>query len=92
MEYTYIQDIHDSGSWLVILGCPLESKHHVFSHASQSLSGPTFATCAACEHQVGKNYQLLGLDNEPVKVYPERLKCGYKGEAADSQLPVEFKI
>ncbi len=78
MEYTYIQDLDGSGSWLVILACPLESKHQDVSTAPHSLSGPTFATCATCEYQSGRNYQILGPDNEPLAIYPERLQCGYK--------------
>jgi hypothetical protein len=77
MEYTYIRDAKNKGRWLVILGCPLPSKHEVFSDAPQSLSGPTFATCAVCEYQVGLNYHTLGADGETVATYPARLQCGY---------------
>jgi hypothetical protein len=61
MESSLVKDARGLGSWIVILGYPLKEKH-TLSDPSRNLSGPTFADCAHCEYQVGKDYEILGSD------------------------------
>lgn len=61
----------------MILGCPLSEKHEL-KDPSNGLSGPSFATCAACEHQLAKDAATLNADGEydGGQLFPDLLKCG----------------
>ena len=77
MESTSIKDPNDIGKWILILGCPLKEKHSLTDHIER-VSGPTFADCASCGFQQGKNFELLDSTGEfPIVVNPDLLKCGY---------------
>jgi hypothetical protein len=77
MESVSIKDQGGIGVWIMISGCPLPEKHSLFDR-TQDLSGPTFAVCACCEFQKGKNFQLFDARGDlPVAAYPEHLRCGY---------------
>lgn len=77
MESTSIKDPNGIGKWILILGCPLKEKHSLTDHIER-VSGPTFADCASCEFQEGRNFQLFDPSGElPVAAYPELLRCGY---------------
>lgn len=75
MEWTHVQK--DDGKWILILGCPLREKHSLVCN-DQSVSGPRFAECASCEHQIGSDYEVSGADGnlDGALVLPDRLKCG----------------
>ena len=64
--------------WMVILGCPLKEKHSIASEKGDLL-GPGFADCARCEHQAGRNLEVISNDDIGAYVYPERLVCGFQG-------------
>ena len=78
MKWTYKKG-RKIGQWIVILGCPLDAKHSIRDD-TQQISGPSFAECACCEHQVGSGYETLGMHGyqDGTPVYPERLKCGLR--------------
>lgn len=79
MDIYLLKDDRDAGSWVMIIGCPLPEKHEL-KDRNKGLSGPSFATCAECEYQVGKDVVILNADGEydGVQMYPELLKCGYE--------------
>ena len=82
MDHVLVRDKSGLGSWLLILGCPKHESHELYVEAHQ-VSGPTFAVCAACEHQVGINLEVCDPDVDwSVQAYPERLKCGLGGAMA----------
>lgn len=54
MESTSIKDPNGIGKWILILGCPLKEKHSLTDHIER-VSGPTFADCASCEFQQGRD-------------------------------------
>jgi len=62
---------------IVILYCPIPEKHEL-KDVMNGLSGPSFATCAECEHQAGKDFVILNYAGEydGAAMYPELLKCG----------------
>ena len=78
MDSTSIRAKGGIGGWILILGCPLREKHSFFDSV-QNISGPSFADCARCDYQVGRNYEIIGADGtyDGAAVYPERLECGY---------------
>ena len=75
MEWTSIKK--DGGNWILILGCPLMEKHSL-AFNDQNISGPTFAKCASCEHQIGNDYEVPNADGslDGASVLPDRLECG----------------
>lgn len=79
MEFSLIRDESSQGKWLVIIGCPLPERHSL-KDSNQKVSGPSFAQCAHCDYQVGKNYETLNADGtyDGADTYPERLRCGYE--------------
>lgn len=84
MESTSIKDPNGIGKWILILGCPLKEKHSLTDHIER-VSGPTFADCASCEFQQGRDFEFRGDETGefPFTVHPEGLKCGYSGNAED---------
>ena len=77
MDHIVTEDPSGRGAWILILGCP-RPQSHTLHDAERNVSGPTFAFCAACEHQVGLNVE--GRDSESdwsLDAYPERLRCGF---------------
>jgi len=76
MESLLIKDAAGIGKWILILGCPLAEKHSLFD-AIQNDSGPTFAVCACCEFQEGRDFQFFDSTGEfPIEAFPDLLKCG----------------
>ena len=73
--YKFKDKIH-GGSWMLILGCPLPEKHDLHDRTTEK-TGPSFAQCSQCEHQIGRNFEILGEDGEydGAKIFPERLMC-----------------
>ena len=59
---------------MLILGCHLPEKHNLHDSAT-GRTGPSFAQCAQCEHQIGRNFEILGEDGEydGAQIFPERL-------------------
>jgi hypothetical protein len=77
MKFVQVADPSGSGTWLLILGCPVEPSH-ILHDKNRTVSGPTFAICANCEHQKGINLEIHDFDSEwSNEIHPERLKCGY---------------
>lgn len=77
MDYVATKHPSGLGSWLLILGCPQDESHELHD-AENKVSGPSFASCASCAHQMGE--QLEDYDSEAdwsSRVFPERLKCGF---------------
>ena len=76
MESTSIKDPNGIGKWILILGCPLKEKHSLTDHIER-VSGPTFADCASCEFQQGRDFEFRDPTGEfPIVVHPHLLKCG----------------
>lgn len=77
MEIHLLKEDTDVGSWVMILGCPMPEKHDLKDRMN-GLCGPSFATCAECEYQAGKDFVILNPDGEydGAMMYPELLKCG----------------
>ena len=67
MNWTYKKD-KNGGKWFLILGCPLKEKHSIIDEG-QNVSGPSFADCAHCEFQIGKNYEILSSDGSYWRKY-----------------------
>lgn len=75
MDHQLIEDESGKGNWLVILGCPRPESHTLHDRERQ-ISGPTFAFCAACEHQTGLHIERRDPEADWfVQAAPERLKC-----------------
>ena len=76
MKWNYIE-AEGGGKWILIQGCPLPEKHSLKDPKTEA-TGPTFADCASCEYQQGKDYEILGALGiyDAAQVFPERLKCG----------------
>jgi hypothetical protein len=76
MESTSIKDLNGIGKWILILGCPLAERHSLFDPV-QNASGPTFAVCACCEFQQGRDFEFRDPTGEfPIVVHPHLLKFG----------------
>jgi len=84
MESTSIKNEGGLGTRILILGCPLKEKHSV-NDGVRKISGPSFAGCASCKFQRGKDFEFRGDETGefPFIVYPERLRCGYSDEVQD---------
>lgn len=77
MDHITIKDPSAGGSWLLILGCPWAQKHLLFDRA-RNVSGPSFADCASCEHQIGDYFEQRELEEGWIaRTFPEFLECGY---------------
>ncbi len=76
MDAHRLRDEKHGGYWLMILGCPLPGKHDLKDPLA-GLSGPSFATCATCENQVGEDVALGGADGDynGAELFPDRLTC-----------------
>lgn len=76
MKIHKFKDPKTGGSWIMILGCPLPEKH-TLCDAQTAQTGPSFAQCAECEHQIGENFELLGAEGhyDAARIFPERLLC-----------------
>jgi hypothetical protein len=84
MDHVLVKDKSGLGSWVLILGCPRAESHELYVEAPQ-VSGPTFAVCAACEHQIGINTEVCDLEVDwSVEAYPERLRCGFSNGNASN--------
>jgi hypothetical protein len=72
------------GTRILILGCPLKEKHSV-ADVVRKVSGPSFAGCASCEFQRGKDFEFRGDETGefPFIVHPDRLQCGYSDGVED---------
>jgi len=82
MDHILVRDRSGLGSWVLILGCPRAESHEMYVEAHQ-VSGPTFAVCAACEHQIGINLEVGDPNVDwSLEAYPERLSCGWTGSMA----------
>ena len=77
MDIHLLKDDTNSGSWVMIVSCPLPGKHELKDPVTRQ-GGPSFDTCAKCEHQTGKGFVILNPDGEydGALSYPELLKCG----------------
>ena len=64
VKSTLVKDKGGTGSWILILGCPLKEKYSL-SNSLKNVSGPTFADCAHCEYQVGINAHEYGSFSPP---------------------------
>lgn len=65
------------GSWIVILGCPLVHRHEPIITAGRDVPGPSFAVCASCEHQLGRDFDMRDPYMDwSTQAYPELLACG----------------
>ena len=79
MDHALIPEESGQGRWIVILGCPLPEAHVLVDQA-RTISGPSFALCADCEHQRGSSYEDRDLDAEwSARIDPGRLDCGFCG-------------
>lgn len=76
MDHVITPDPSGTGSWVLILGCP-QPKLHELMAPEHGLSGPSFATCASCDHQTGAEFSLHSLDGWVADIFPERLTCGF---------------
>ena len=76
MEIHLLKDGTGAGAWVMILGCPMPEKHELKDRMN-GLSGPSFAICAECEYQAGKDFVILNPDGEydGATMCPELLKC-----------------
>jgi hypothetical protein len=80
MDYVLTKDPSGVGSWVLMVGCPWIQSHQLHDEEGK-VSGPTFAFCANCPHQVGKHFEFRESEMDwTAQVHPERLECGYKGE------------
>jgi hypothetical protein len=77
MKWTNVR-VDGGGKWILILGCPLPEKHTLKDRDSGA-TGPSFADCAGCPYQAGRDYEILGAlgTYDASRVFPERLECGY---------------
>ena len=84
MDIHLLKDDAPTGSWVMILGCPMPEKHGL-KDKTNGLNGPSFATCAECEHQIGEKYQMMGADGnyDGTDIFPERLVCGIQDTNSD---------
>jgi len=77
MQFVLAKDASGSGSWLLILGCPLAQAHQLLDETRQ-VSGPSFAACADCPHQTGTQFENRDPELDwSISIHPERLECGY---------------
>ncbi len=76
MDHITTPDPSGTGSWLLILGCPNVENHDLMD-ADRGLSGPSFATCASCEHQMGEIPEHPSSEGWIADIFPERLSCGF---------------
>ena len=76
MKIYKFKDKKYGGFWILILGCPLPEKHNLHDNATGKI-GPSFAQCSQCEHQIGRNFEILDSDGEydGAEIFPERLMC-----------------
>ncbi|HJV48261.1 MAG TPA: hypothetical protein VJ549_03200 [Geothrix sp.] len=82
MDYIETQHPSGIGTWLLILGCPRDRSDHLHDR-ERGLVGPSFATCANCEHQVGTQFEHYDEEADwSVRVFPEFLECGFTPETA----------
>ena len=80
MDHVIAPDPSGTGSWVLILGCPRPEIHEL-TDPERGVSGPSFATCAWCEHQTGAQLEHRDPDDWLVEFHPERLACGFSGGA-----------
>ena len=76
MDHVITPDPSGLGSWVLILGCP-QAERHDLADPERGVSGPSFATCASCEHQSGARFEDRDPDDWLADFHPERLACGF---------------
>lgn len=82
MDYLVTKDPSGLGSWVMILGCPLQQLHQLRDE-EWHVSGPSFACCATCMHQAGSNFESYDQEVDwSLRICPERLECGIAGAFA----------
>lgn len=78
MHHVTTPDPSGHGNWLLILGCPWIEAHDLVDR-DRGVSGPSFATCAGCEHQQGNGFAQVEAEDWVSALFPERLSCGFQG-------------
>ena len=87
MDYILTPDSHGIGDWVMILDCPGPQNQELLDTA-RGVSGPSFASCAHCEHQIGGNTNLAGIDGDShLMINPGGLVCGFPATPSDPDRP-----